>query len=123
MGCVSVVSSYKKICSFILVGLQLKQKIEEFTKWVLYVGNGKAHILTTQKMNFDDDIQIPEQYCIHSPTSCVDDILRNTYDGLEHAYKCKTYLDQLNDLIKDKILKIPETRYCTIALTQCRMMT
>lgn len=68
------------------------QRMKDFAKWVLDVGDGKIERATDGE--FDDDITIPSQFCNIGNINCVDDMIDSTFPDFINNYKDSKYLSE-----------------------------
>ncbi|XP_074377532.1 uncharacterized protein LOC141719046 [Apium graveolens] len=70
------------------------QKIAEFAKWVLDVGDGKVENIHPDNIYKDPEIIIPRKYLVEKKTNAVKDIVDVTYPDFTKNYTTESYLKE-----------------------------
>ncbi|XP_074342509.1 uncharacterized protein LOC141680091 [Apium graveolens] len=70
------------------------QKIAEFAKWVLDVGDSKVQDIHPDNIYKDPEIIIPWKYLVEKKTNTVKDIVDVTYPDFTKNYTIESYLKE-----------------------------
>nr|XP_017237579.1 PREDICTED: uncharacterized protein LOC108210701 [Daucus carota subsp. sativus] len=95
---------------------QLNNDIDEFSKWVLDIGEGRLSFISDDDPNKDPEVVIPQKFVIPCTNNPLSDIVDIVYPNIECNFKDHRYLrdrailaptnkvvDELNENIMDRI--------------------
>ncbi|XP_074374670.1 uncharacterized protein LOC141715084 [Apium graveolens] len=88
------------------------QKIAEFAKWVLDVGDGKVQNIHPDNIYKDLEIIIPRKYLVEKKTNAVKDIVDVSYSDFTKNYTTESYLKKrailttTNGIVDENDLKL-----------------